>query len=284
MSGAGMSDDDAEEGEPTQAYVDTTKASVARVYDAFLGGKDNYEVDRVVFREILEVAPEASATAKELRAWLIRVVRFLAGPAEIDQFVDCGSGLPTVENTHEVAQRVNPEAVVVYVDNDPIVIAHGRALLAENDRTHFADANLAKPDELLRHPVVTRHLDFDRPIALIQCNTIHHLMDDERPYEIMKSYIDALPSGSYVALCHFYDSADGSDRSLLAREMEARYNNSTMGSGRFRTREEIASYFEGLEMIEPGLVKVHEWWPDGPRIEPLAPIDHLFLGGVGRKP
>ena len=115
--------------------VDTTRPSIARVYDAFLGGKDNYEVDREVYRQVVQIAPEARTTGLQCRAWLIRVVRFLAGNAEIDQFLDCGSGLPTAENTHEAAQRINPEARVVYIDNDPMVAAHGRALLEENDRT-----------------------------------------------------------------------------------------------------------------------------------------------------
>jgi hypothetical protein len=274
-------DESSTDGRPVE--IDITKPSIARVYDAFLGGKDNYEVDRAVLNQVLEIAPEALATGRHCRDWLIRVVRFLADQAGIDQFLDCGSGLPTVENTHQVAQRINPDARVVYVDNDPVVAAHGRALLEENDRTHFVVADLREPDVLLNHPVVTGNLDFDRPVAVIQSNTLHHVMDEERPQRVMASYVDAVTSGSYVAISHLYDPADGSSRSQLARDSEARFM-SLMGSCRFRTREEITSYFAGLELVEPGLTYLFDWWPEGPRTEPPADGEHLLLGGVGRKP
>jgi S-adenosyl methyltransferase len=264
--------------------VDTTKASIARVYDAFLGGKDNYEVDREVFQKVLEIAPESPELARDFRTWLIRAVRFLAGPAGIDQFLDLGSGLPSAENTHEAAQRINPEAKVVYVDNDPIVAVHGRAMLEENDRTNFIAADLRRPHEVLNHPVVTENLDFSRPLALMQCATIHHVDDDANPREIMATYIDALPSGSYVGLTHFYDPADGSKYSELARGIETTFRTSSMGTGRFRTREEILSLLDGLELVKPGLVLLADWWPDGPRIKPLPDSGHVALGAVGRKP
>ncbi|WP_028662976.1 SAM-dependent methyltransferase [Saccharomonospora halophila] len=268
-----------------ETTIDSTKASVARVYDALLGGKDNYEVDRVVYRSVLESDPQAPATAVAIREWLVRVVRWLAGPAGMDQFLDCGSGLPTQENTHEAAQRLNPEARVVYVDNDPVVGAHGRALLEENPFTHFVEADLVDPEALLRHPDVTRNLDLDRPYVLMQCNTLHHLMDDEDPLGIMRRYVDALPSGSYVALCHFWDPQDEDpESSTFAGDMEQRLTGSSMGSGRFRTRDEIAAYLEGLEPVEPGLVRLHEWWPDGPRLTPLTSMDRVLLSGVARKP
>jgi hypothetical protein len=271
--------DTAEPGPP----IDTSKASIARVYDAFLGGKDHYEVDREVYRRVQQLDPGGSL-AKLARAWLIRAVRFLAADEGIDQFLDCGCGLPTMENTHEVAQRANPEAVVVYVDNDPIVAAHGRALLEDNDNSHFAVCDLRYSHEVLNHPVVTRYLELDRPLALIQCATLHHVEDSEGPREIMARYIDALPSGSYVVLSHFYDAADGSRFSRVAREMQQRFRESSMATGRFRTREEIASYFEGLELLEPGLVKLFDWWPDGPRLAPIRDPEHCILGAVGSKP
>lgn len=266
------------------AHIDTTKASIARVYDAFLGGKDNYEVDREVYRMVLKIAPESPELARDFRTWLIRAVRFLAGAAGIDQFLDCGSGLPTAENVHQIAQRINPDCKVVYVDNDPIVAAHGRVLLEENDRTHFVVADLRYPKVLLDHPVVKKHLDFDRPLALMQCATLHHLEDSDNPREIMQTYIDALPSGSYVGITHFYDSADGSKYSELARGIETTFRTSSMGTGRFRTREEIMSYFDGLELLEPGLVLLADWWPEGPRIKPLPDSGHIALGGLARKP
>ena len=265
----------------TDQQIDTSRPSIARVYDAFLGGKDNFEVDRVVYQQLVQIAPEARTAGLQCRTWLRRVVRFLAGEAGIDQFLDCGSGLPTAENTHQVAQRVNPRATVVYVDNDPSVAAHGRALLEENDRTHFGVADLRDPKALLSIPAVADYLDFDRPIALIQCNTLHHVADEDKPRDIMAGYIDALPSGSYVAICHLHDPADGSSRSALARDAQARFM-SLMGTCRFRTREEITSFFCGLELVEPGLTYPYQWRPDGTETEQPAEEWHLLLGGVAR--
>jgi SAM-dependent methyltransferase len=142
---------------------------VARVYDLVLGGKDNFAVDSQMYERLTEIAPELPPALRGNRDWLARVVRWLAHDAGIDQFLDCGSGLPTAENTHDVAQRVNPDATVVYVDNDPAVVAHGRALLEENDRTHFVAADVTRPHEVLEHPDLTRHLDLTRPVAVIHC-------------------------------------------------------------------------------------------------------------------
>lgn len=265
------------------SQIDTTQPSIARVYDAFVGGKDNYEVDRAVMQQLVQIAPEAAQTGRLCRQWLIRTVRFMAGHAGISQFLDCGSGLPTAENTHQAAQRINPEAHAVYVDNDPMVAAHGRALLEENERTHFTVADLTKPEELLNDPVVVKNIDFDQPIGLIHCNTVHHVPDEAKPGEVMAAYIDALPSGSYVALCHLYNPSDGSELAELAEDCQSRFM-SLMGSCHFRSRPEIMSYFGDLELVEPGLTELFNWWPDGPRITPPAPGDHLLLGGVARKP
>ena len=263
--------------------IDPTIPSIARVYDAFLGGKDHYEVDRMVYQQILKIAPESAHSGRECRAWLIRVVRFLAANAGIDQFLDAGSGLPTAENTHQAAQRINSEAQVVYVDNDPMVAAHGRALLEENDRTHFVVGDLRDPAELLRDPTVTRYIDFNRPLALIHSNTIHHVANEDRPHQLMAAYIDALPSGSYVAISHLHNPKDGGVREALAVDVEEKFMG-LMGTCIFRTREEIAQLFTGLELVEPGLTHLFEWWPDGPRINPPADGDYLLLGAVGRKP
>ena len=262
--------------------IDTSTPSIARVYDAFVGGKDNFEVDREVYRQILELAPEAAQVGRQCRAWLIRVVRFLAGQGEIDQFLDLGSGLPTAENTHQAAQRINAEARVVYIDNDPAVAAHGRALLEENDRTHFAVADLREPEELLRNPIVADNLDFSRPIGLIQCNTLHHVTDAEGPAAIMRRYIDALAPGSFVAISHLFNPGDGSERAKLAEESQARFN-AMMGSCYYRRREEIEALFGGLDLVEPGLSYLFDWWPDGPRLTPLTDGEHHLLGGVARK-
>lgn len=265
------------------SYIDTTKASIARVYDYALGGKDNYPVDRDVIEALRAAAPEAELLAVDNRGFLVRAVRFLAGQAGIDQFLDCGSGLPTAENTHQVAQRLRPEARVVYVDNDPTVVAHGQALLEENERTAFSPGDLTEPRKVLEDPVVTRHLDFDRPIALLQAGTLHHYDEtDLTCAEIMAQYIDALPSGSYVAIAHFLDPED--EDSALARRMEDVFVHSPMGTGRFRTRDQILAMVPGLELVEPGLVRCFEWWPDGPQLSPVVPAQRCIAGVVGRKP
>lgn len=265
-------------------YIDTTKASIARVYDAFLNGKDNYEIDREVLRRVQQVAPEAVRLGTDNRDFLIRVTRFIASQTGITQFLDCGSGLPTAENTHQVAQRIQPDARVVYVDNDPIVLAHGRALLEENDQTHFSAADIFKPDQIINDEIVRKYLDFSEPIALFQLGTLHHYDGERSPQSIMAEYIDALPSGSYVAISHFFDPETTPELSELARKMEHVFLHSPMGSGVFRTRTEIEGMFPGLELVEPGLVRCADWWPDGPRITPLDPIQHCIVGAVGRKP
>jgi hypothetical protein len=265
------------------AVIDTSRPSVARVYDCFLGGKDNYEVDRKVFLQVDAVAPQMKLLARSCRHWLVRITRFMAGTAGVDQFLDLGAGLPTAENTHEAAQRMNPEARVIYVDNDPVVAAHGRALLEENDRTHLVVADLTKPDEIFEHPDVVRYLDLTRPIGVIQSNTIHHVSDEERPREIMNRYAELMPSGSYLALSHFTDPQDGGAGTELARFVEDVFANGSMGSGYFRTREQILEYFDGLEMVPPGLVRLNDWWPDGPLLSTTI-ADEVSLGAVARKP
>ncbi len=263
--------------------IDITKPSIARAYDAALNGKDNYEVDREFLQRILEVAPEAKQIAWDNRMFLIRLVRFLAYGAGITQFLDCGSGLPTAENTHQVAQRIRPDARVIYVDNDPVVLSYGRALLQENDQTHLIDADIFEPRQLFDNEDIRKYLDFSEPIALLQNATLHHYNGTRGPAEIMHEYIDALPSGSYVGISHFYDP-ETSEYSTLARKIEQVFLRSPIGCGWFRTRAEIESMFSGLELVEPGLTLCAEWWPDGPRTTPLLPVQHCIIGGVGRKP
>ena len=262
--------------------VDPSRASIARVYDAALNGKDNYEIDRQVLAQVRTVAPQVNDLAWANRDFLIRSCRFLAMQAGVDQFLDLGSGLPTAENTHQVVQRVSPEARVVYVDNDPVVLAHGRALLEENEQTHLVAADIFDPQEVLGNELVHRELDFTRPIALFQVGTLHHYLGDDAA-EVMRAYVDALPSGSYVSIAHFFDP-ETDELSGLARQMEDKFVHSPMGSGRFRTRAEIEAMFPGLEMVEPGLVLCDDWWPDGPRMQPLNPVRRCIVGGVGRKP
>ncbi|MFB7874208.1 SAM-dependent methyltransferase [Nocardia sp. NPDC056064] len=261
--------------------VDTTRASIARVYDAALNGKDNYEVDREVLAQVRTVAPQVNDLAWANRDFLIRACRFLAR-AGIDQYLDLGSGLPTAENTHQVVQRVNPQSRVVYVDNDPSVLVHAQALLASNTRTRIAEADIFRPLEVLTNPTVRNELDFQRPLAVFHIGTLHHYLGDDAA-AIMQTYIDALPSGSFVAIAHFHDP-ETPEYTELAQRMEEKFIHSPMGSGRFRTRAEIQAMFGTLEMVAPGLVRCDDWWPDGPHLTPLSDVRHCILGGIGRKP
>ncbi|KID29225.1 S-adenosyl methyltransferase [Prauserella sp. Am3] len=262
--------------------VDPTRASIARVYDAFLGGKDNYEIDRKVRDGVLAEAPYARHLAYENRDFLIRACRFIAQQTGITQFLDCGSGLPTAENTHQVVQRVNPDSTVVYVDNDPVVMAHGRALLEENENTTLVSADIFNPAEVLDNETVRTHLDFDQPIALLQVGTLHHFEGPaDGPAEIMRQYYERLPSGSFVALSHFMDPEN--EYTAMARKAEDKFRHSPMGSGTFRTMDEIRTLFGDLELVEPGVIRLADWWQDGPRLTPLNEAQHCIAGGVARK-
>ncbi|HEV3361420.1 MAG TPA: SAM-dependent methyltransferase [Pseudonocardiaceae bacterium] len=268
-----------------RVLIDTSRPNLARCYDALLGGKDNYEIDRRFCAQLLAVAPGVRTLVRDNRGFLIRATRFLAAEAGVDQFLDLGSGLPTAENTHQVAQAINADARVVYVDNDPVVLAHGRALLADNDRTHFVAADFTEPEALLADETVRRCLDLSRPLALYQVGTLQRLADDQRPAELMAAYIDMLPRGSFVVLSHFFNPGE-EDLELAesARALERMFLNGPMrGGGRFRARAQIAEYFTGLELIAPGLVVVGDWWPDGPRLTEPDPARSLMVGAVAVK-
>jgi len=261
--------------------IDTTRASIARVYDAALNGTDNYEIDREVLRQVATVAPQVKDLAWSNRNFLIRACRFLASQGQITQYLDCGSGLPTGENTHQVVQRLQPEARVLYIDNDPVVLAHARALLEENENTRFVSADIFKPEQILENEEVRKFLDWTKPIALIQNGTLHHYLGEDVA-DMMKTYIDALPSGSYLVIAHFLDPQTPG-HSELARKMEEKFTHSPMGSGLFRTWDELRALFGGMEMIDPGLVLCDDWWPDGPRLKPLNQVEECIAGGVGVK-
>jgi hypothetical protein len=261
--------------------VDTTRASIARVYDAALNGKDNFEVDREVLRQVATVAPQVADLAWSNRNFLVRACRFLAGQAGIKQYLDCGSGLPTAENTHQVVQRLQPNAKVLYIDNDPVVLAHGRALLEENENTLFVSADIFDPEDVLGKPEVKEFLDFSKPIAVIQNGTLHHYVGDDGP-EIMQRYVDAVVPGSYTVIAHFFDP-ETPEHSAIARKMEEKFVHSPMGSGLFRTRDELLAMFPDQELVPPGVVLCDDWWPDGPRVTPLNQVEECIAGGVGRK-
>ncbi|MGW5052550.1 SAM-dependent methyltransferase [Actinokineospora sp. NPDC004072] len=263
--------------------IDTTRPSVARAYDAALGGKDNYEVDRQLLAQLDAAVPEVRIIAVSNRQFLVRAVRFLARDAGIDQFLDCGSGLPTAENTHQVAQRESPHARVLYVDNDPVVLAHGRALLEENDATRFLDADIFRPEQVLDNELTRTHLDLTRPLALMMVATLHHHSEAEglTPAEVMRRYIEALPSGSYVVFSHFIDPEN--EHSATAQRVQSILNGS-INRGFFRTRAQIEEMLAGLDLIEPGLIAADDWWPAGPRTAPFPAAGHCIVAAVGRKP
>jgi SAM-dependent methyltransferase len=263
--------------------VDTTRPSIARVYDYMLGGKDNFAIDRMASERALAITPDGPGAARANRAFLRRAVRFLAAEVGIRQFLDVGSGLPTRGNVHEVAQQVDPSAHVVYVDNDPMVLAHGRALLVDEHTTTVLQADIRRPEEILDHRVTREYIDFGRPVGLLLLGILHHLNDHEDPGAIAARLRAALPAGSYLAISHFRDpGAAHPDASAKAREVE-RVFNQTLGTGRWRRQEEILGYFGDFELLEPGLVPLAEWRPD--TAEPPEQTDtyHTFVGGVARK-
>ncbi|MEC4020624.1 SAM-dependent methyltransferase [Streptomyces sp. H27-D2] len=256
--------------------VDESTPSIARVYDAILGGTDNFAVDRAIAAESLRVLPEIGDVGRYNRAVLGRGVRCLAR-AGIRQFLDLGSGLPTAQNTHQVAQAEAPGTRVVYVDKDPIVRAHGRELLAANDRTALVTADLRDPGSVLEHPRVRELIDFEQPVGLMLVGVVHHLNDEEDPAGLVRSYLAAVPPGSHLFLTHFCASSPD------AAELESVLL-TDLGTGRFRTLAEIEGYFQGLELLDPGVVYLPQWRPDEPVEPPLTVGQRLMAGGIARKP
>ena len=248
----------------------------ARMYDYFLGGKDNFQVDRDAADLLDEVAGRGttSTVAWENRRFLQRAVACLA-EAGIDQFVDIGAGLPTQGNVHEVAQRVNPAARVVYIDNDPIVLSHGRALLADDVTTRVLTADMREPQAILAAPGLTELIDFSRPVAVLFVAVLHFVRDDEDPYGIVGTFRDAMVPGSYLVLSHV--TTDGTPTEILAQN-ERVYEKSTSPS-RPRSREEIMRFFDGLGLLEPGLVRPGLWRPEGGQ----ETATNFMYAGVGVK-
>ncbi|MEU7799994.1 SAM-dependent methyltransferase [Micromonospora arborensis] len=257
-----------------QTKIDTSVPHSARIWNYWLGGKDNFEVDRLAGEQVRELFPAMIETARESRAFLSRAVRFLAGEAGIRQFLDVGTGLPTADNTHQVAQRVNPQSRVVYVDNDPMVLAHARALLVGSPEglTRYVHADLREPQAVLRQ--AGDHLDLGQPVAVLLFGVLGHVGDDDEAVGIIRALLDAVPSGSYLAL------SDGTDTSEAVVESHRQYNESGALPYHLRSPERIARFFDGLELVEPGLVPFTHWRPeqDGP------PADLDGYCAVARKP
>jgi len=264
----------------TPPGIDVSRPHPARIYDYFLGGKDNFAADRETAARVLESWGAVRTAVRENRAFLGRAVRYLAAEAGVRQFLDIGAGLPSSSNVHEVAQAVAPESRVVYVDNDPIVLAHARALLTSDPRgaCAYIDADLLDPYRILHHPATRATFDFSQPIALILVAVLHFIPDEDEPRGIVSALTDALPPGSYLAASHtsaehFPEGMAGAGQAYSDRGLR----------GALRGQEEFAELaFSGLEVVEPGVVLVSEWRPEEGALRPM-PSEVNTYGGVARK-
>ena len=256
--------------------IDISVAHVARVYDYWLGGKTNFASDRVAARAAVRAAPHVVEGVRGNRAFLARAVRYLVGQAGIRQFLDIGTGIPAADNTHEVAQDMAPGSRVVYVDNDPIVLAHARALLTSTPEgaTAYLDQDLRNVAEIVRDAGAT--LDFSQPVAVMLIGILHCIPDEDDPAGIVKRLMDAVPAGSYLAISH--PANDINDPGV--RKLASRLNELMPAKLRFRSRAEVAALFDGLELVEPGLVRVPQWRPDSDA-DTANPA--TVWGGVARK-
>jgi hypothetical protein len=258
--------------------LQTDRPHPARVYDYLLGGKDNFAADRAAAHEGMKANPNSLIPPRENRAFLRRVVRYLARDAGISQFLDIGTGIPTSPNVHEIAQEANPRARIAYVDNDPIVLAHARALLTstEEGATEYIDADLRDTDTILDQ--AAQLLDFTKPVAVTLLAIVHVIPDSDDPHAIVAKVMDAVPPGSYLAISHagtdlFDEETDDTFRGVINQMMRQRYTP--------RSREQVARFFAGTDLVEPGLVPVEDWRPEPGTVD--AGKSSIY-GAVGRKP
>ncbi|MGC0387463.1 SAM-dependent methyltransferase [Streptomyces sp. SAI-129] len=261
--------------EEVGARLQTDRPHSARVWNYLLGGKDNYPVDSEAGEVILRTFPEFAAVARLQRRFLARAVRFLAGEVGIRQFLDIGTGLPTADNTHELAQRIAPESRIVYVDNDPLVLTHAQALLTSSPEgtCAYVDADVRDPERILAEAAKT--LDLSRPVALTTLGIMGQISDSERPAELLNTLLAALPPGSYLALS---DGTNGNE--ALNRAVEV-YNGQSANTYHLRSPQEIAAFFAGLDLVEPGVVSTASWRPDPDR--PEEPTADVSVCGVAVK-
>ena len=262
----------------TPGGIDTSRPNVARIYDYLLRGKDNFAADREAAKRLIEAIHDVAGIARDNRSFLGRVVRFLAIEGGIRQFLDLGSGLPTQANVHELAQGVAPDARVVYVDDDPMVASHGRAQLASGGQVGMVLGDLRDPAGILRHPDVLSLLDLARPVAVLCTSTLHFIADEAEPHKIVAAYRDQLAPGSYLAITH------GTMEDDPAGEIQAAEGIYRQASSQLHVRPlpDVLRFFEGFELVEPGLTWITEWRPE-PGTAPTG-RQHSMRGGVGRKP
>lgn len=268
------------------ADIDTSRPHPARMYDYYLDGWDNYEVDRVAAERVIEVHPQIRLSARANRAFLQRAVRALIAGG-IRQIIDIGTGIPTSPNTHEVAREVAPDTRVVYVDNDPIVATHAGARLTNTERTGFVLGDVRDPKAILDHPVVRELIDFDQPVALLLVAVLHFVRDDEDPAAIVATLADALPAGSHIVLSHatgepYEDYAPGRT-DVRARDGVVNVYRSATASLNLRSKAEIEPLLGPFTVLDPGIVRVSLWRPDGAVPGAKELNDTIFYGAVGRK-
>jgi hypothetical protein len=259
--------------------IDTGKANTARVYDYWLGGSNNFLADQDAARAMLAVDPSLRAAVRANRAFLGRAVRYLAGQAGIRQFLDIGSGIPTERNVHEVAQEIAPDSRVVYVDSDEVAVAHSRLLLQDNPAATVIQADLREPEKILADPATQMLLDLSRPVTLLLVAVLHFIPDEEDPWRIVARLRDALAPGSYLVLCQACSEAKPE---LASATMKA-YEGRVAARSALRSRADIRRFFDGFDLIEPGLVYLPEWRPDSPDDVPEDPEKFWGLVGVARR-
>ncbi|OIJ68133.1 SAM-dependent methyltransferase [Streptomyces mangrovisoli] len=252
--------------------IDTSRPHPARIYDYLLGGKDNYDIDREAGDALAAAAPEVRVSVRANRAFLRRAVKYVVGEG-VRQILDIGTGLPTSPNVHEAAAEVAPDVRVAYIDNDPIVSAHGNALLGGSGANTVVLADLRDPQSILSDPSVREVIDFGRPVALLLVAVVHFLAEADKPEQIVATLRDALPAGSFLVLSHATgDLAERSEAQAVYRQATASMN--------LRSRAEVLRFFDGFELVEPGLTQVPFWRPDGTPPEGSHEIG--FYGGVAR--
>jgi hypothetical protein len=263
------------------AEIDPSRPHPARMYDYYLGGNDNYAADRTAAAEVEKALPQVAVTARTNRLFMQRATRWLARDAGIDQFLDIGTGIPTPPNLHRIAQQENPEARVVYVDNDPIVLAHAQALMrgTPEGRTEYIAADVRDVGGILAAPGLRDTLDLARPVALSLNALLHFVPDEFRPYDIVRDLLDALVPGSYLVLSHCTPD--------FAPEAWAKVIEVYRAGGipaQVRSRDEVERFFHGLDCVDPGLVVLHRWRPDTPPDPSITDAAVSFWAGVARKP
>jgi S-adenosyl methyltransferase len=260
------------------AGIDTSKANIARVYDYWLGGDHNLRADQDAARVMIAVEPNIRMIARANRAFVGRAVRFLAAEAGIRQFIDVGSGVPTAQNVHQVAQGITPGAKVIYVDNDPEAVSHSKLILEDNPDTAIIEADLRDPESILGAPETRLLIDFTQPVGLLLAAVLHFVADDDDPWQIVATLRDALPPGSYLAMSHGTDESPP-DRSGA---FETAYASRVQANIVFRPRGEILRFLDGFGLVDPGFVYIPQWRPDSPGDVPADPIKFRAYVGVGR--